>query len=98
MIALDKYGMRDVNSADRLAWAGTLISKPYVHMVGAVLLQNNTVSYVEVIRDDRKPGKFAETRALCFPTSVSGKPATGDQIQSETVSIDAVPSFSRSAA
>lgn len=96
-----QYGIRDVSSADRLAWAGDLVGKPYVHMVGAVLLQNNVVSYVEVIRDDRKPGKVVESRALCFPTSVSGKPlavpATGPRNLSGTVSIDAVPSFSHSA-
>ena len=96
-----QYGMRDVSSPDRLAWAGALVGKPYIHMVGAVLLQNNVVSYVEVIRDDRKPGKVVESRALCFPTSVSGNPpaapATEPRNSSDTVSIDAVPSFSRSA-
>jgi hypothetical protein len=53
-----QYAMRNMSNRDRTQWQGTLLGRPFFHMVGEIRTLNSTgqPSYNEWLYDDRRGG------------------------------------------
>lgn len=101
-----QYWLHDATSANNLSWLGTLVGKPYLKMVGAVLLEENTFYYTEEIHDARRNDAIImASRASCVPspvvlpppTTLTPPPAASPAADPQGLSLESVPRFNLTA-